>query len=91
VNYVTTLYLIIPLALGLLLGYVLRGRKHVDLNKVTFAVILLLIFSLGFTIGSNNELLVSLPKVGLSALGMAVSSIFFSVLFVVLARKRLKI
>lgn len=90
-NYVTTLYLLIPLALGLILGYVLRGRKHVDLNKVTFAVILLLIFSLGFTIGSNNDLLVSLPKVGISALGIAVSSIFFSVLFVVLARKRLKI
>jgi hypothetical protein len=90
-NYITILYLIIPLALGTLLGYLLRGSKHVDLNKVTFAVILLLIFSLGFTIGSNNELLVSLPRVGFSALGLAISAIFFSVFFVFLARKRLKI
>jgi len=90
-NYIFILYLIIPLALGILFGYLLRGRRHPDLNKITFVVILLLIFSLGFTIGSNNELLLSLPKVGLSALGMAVSAIFFSILFVVLARRRLKI
>ncbi len=88
---ITILYLIIPLAAGILLGYQLRNRKHVNLNRVTFAVILVLIFSLGFTIGSNNDLLMSIPKVGASALGMAVSAIFFSVLFVVLVRRKLKI
>lgn len=68
-----------------------KGKKRADLNKASFGIILVLIFSLGFTIGSNNELLNSFPKVGLSALGMAVFSIVFSVLFVVLARRRLKI
>jgi hypothetical protein len=33
----------------------------------------------------------SIPAVGVSALGMAVSAIFFSVLFVVLVRRKLKI
>jgi hypothetical protein len=84
------LYLMIPLAGGLLLGYVLRERKHVDLKKITFAVILILIFSLGFTIGSNNDLLVSMPRVGVSALGMAVLAMAFSVFFVVLVRRRLR-
>lgn len=88
---ITILYLIIPLAAGILLGYRLRQRKHINLNRVTLAVILVLIFSLGFTIGSNNDLLMSIPIVGVSALGMAVSAIIFSVLFVVLARRKLKI
>jgi len=85
------LYLIVPLVAGILSGYLLRGRKHINLNKVTFGIILVLIFSLGFTIGSNNELLTSLPKVGLSALGMSVLAIGFSVLFVVLIKRRLRI
>jgi membrane associated rhomboid family serine protease len=86
------LYLIVPLVAGILSGYLLlRGRKHINLNKVTFGIILVLIFSLGFTIGSNNELLSSIPKVGLSALGMSVLAIAFSVLFVVLIKRRLRI
>jgi uncharacterized membrane protein YbjE (DUF340 family) len=88
---ITILYLMIPLAAGIFFGYRLRQRKHINLNRVTFAVILVLIFSLGFTIGSNNDLLMSIPAVGVSALGMAVSAIIFSVLFVVLVRRKLKI
>ena len=88
---ITILYLTIPLAAGILLGYRLRQRKHINLNRLMLAVILVLIFSLGFTIGSNNDLLMSIPVVGVSALGMAVSAIFFSVLFVVLVRRKLKI
>ena len=89
-NSLTVPYLIIPLVAGILLGYVVRERKHVDLNKVTFGIILTLIFSLGFTIGSNNDLLTSIPRVGASALTMAVLAIAFSVFLVVIARRRLK-
>ena len=88
---ITILYLMVPLAAGILLGYRLRNGKNINFNRVTFAVILVLIFSLGFTIGSNNDLLMSIPIVGVSALGMAVSAIFFSVLFVALVRRKLKI
>jgi hypothetical protein len=87
---ITVLFLIIPLAAGILVGYLLREKKKINLDKTTLAIIFVLIFSLGFTIGSDNNLLASIPKVGVSALAMAVSAIAFSVLFVVLAR-RLKI
>ena len=85
------LLLIVPLAAGIVSGFVLRERKRVDLGRVTFGVILVLIFSLGFTIGSNNDLLASLPTVGLSAFVMAVLAIGFSVFFVVLVRRKVKL
>lgn len=87
----TVLFLIIPLAAGILAGYLLREKKKINLDKTTLAIILTLIFSLGFTIGSDNSLLASIPRVGISALAIAVSAITFSVLFVALARRRLKI
>jgi len=87
----TMLLLIVPLAAGIVSGFVLRERKRVDLGRVTFGVILVLIFSLGFTIGSNNDLLASLPTVGLSAFVMAALAIGFSVLFVVLVRRKVKL
>ena len=85
------LLLVVPLAAGIVSGFVLRERKVVNLGRVTFGVILVLIFSLGFTIGSNNDLLASLPTVGLSAFVMAVLAIGFSVLFVVLVRRKVKL
>ena len=87
----TMLLLVVPLAVGIVSGFVLRERKVVNLGRVTFGVILVLIFSLGFTIGSNNDLLASLPTVGLSAFVMAVLAIGFSVLFVVLVRRKVKL
>lgn len=87
----TMLLLVVPLAAGIVSGFVLRERKVVNLGSVTFGVILVLIFSLGFTIGSNNDLLASLPTVGLSAFVMAVLAIGFSVLFVVLVRRKVKL
>jgi hypothetical protein len=85
------LLLVVPLAVGIVSGFVLRERKVVNLGRVTFGVILVLIFSLGFTIGSNNDLLASLPTVGLSAFVMAVLAIGFSVLFLVLIRRKVKL
>ena len=87
----TMLLLVVPLAVGIVSGFVLRERKVVNLGRVTFGVIIVLIFSLGFTIGSNNDLLASLPTVGLSAFVMAVLAIGFSVLFVVLVRRKVKL
>lgn len=83
--------LVLPLIAGLFLGYLLRERKKVNLTKATLGIILILIFSLGFTIGSNNELLGSMSSVGLSALLMALLAIGFSVLFVALIRRRVRI
>ena len=83
--------LVLSLIAGLFLGFLLRLRKKINLAKVTLGTILILIFALGFTIGSNNELLDSMYSVGLSALLMALLAIGFSVLFVALIRKRVKI
>jgi uncharacterized transporter YbjL len=83
--------LIIPLVTGVVVGYLLRGTKHVSFGRVTLAAILVLIFSLGFGIGSNNELLGSLVKVGLNAVVIASLAIVFSVVFVKAVRKLVRL
>jgi len=79
--------LVVPLVAGMLLGYFLREKRKVDVGKVTFGIILVLIFSLGFGIGSNGELLNSLPDVGLSAVVIASLAIVFSVILVKAVRR----
>lgn len=83
--------LVVPLAAGILIGHALRKRGRPDLTKVTFAIIIVLIFSLGFSIGANNDALNSLPRVGWNALFMAVLSIIFSVTIVKLVRRRVNL
>jgi uncharacterized transporter YbjL len=89
-NPTTLLNLIIPLAAGILLGYLLRNRKRIKLDKASLAVIVILIFSLGFGIGSNNELLNAMPKVGFNALIISVLTILFSIAFVKAGRRMVK-
>jgi len=79
--------LVVPLAAGMLVGYFLGKKRKVNLDKVTLGIILVLIFSLGFGIGSNSELLNSLPDVGLSAAVIASLAIAFSVIFVKVVRR----
>ena len=89
-NPMTLLNLIIPLAAGILLGYLLRNRKRIKLEKASLAVIAILIFSLGFGIGSNNELLNAMPKVGFNALIISVLTILFSIAFVKAGKRMVK-
>ena len=79
--------LTVALVAGILSGYLLQNKKHVNLNRVTLGVIIVLIFSLGFSIGSNNELLGSLPRVGLNAVVIVLLAVGFSVVFVKAAGK----
>lgn len=79
--------LVAPLVAGMLIGHFLREKRKVDVGKVTFGIILVLIFSLGFSIGSNGELLNSLPDVGLSAVVIASLAIVFSVILVKAVRR----
>lgn len=81
---------IVPLIAGILLGYVLRNKKRVNLSQVTFGTIIVLIFSLGFSIGSSNELLGAMPKVGLNAVVVLMLALLFSVVFVKAARKMVR-
>ena len=82
---------IIPLIGGIGAGYFLRKRRHVDLGRATLGAIVLLIFSLGFSIGSNNELLQSMPNIGLDAVFMVTLALFFSVVFLKAFRKMIKL
>jgi lipopolysaccharide export LptBFGC system permease protein LptF len=79
--------LVVPLIAGMLLGYFLREKRKANLGRVTFGIILVLIFSLGFGIGSNSELLKLIPEVGLSALVIASLAIVFSVFLVKVVRR----
>ncbi len=77
------LYIVVSLIAGIVLGCLLRRRRgQVDLNRVTFSVVLLLIFSLGFSIGSNGDLLGSLSRVGADAVVIMLLAVGFSVIFV---------
>jgi len=86
-NLLTLVYLIVPLIVGVLSGYLLRDRKLPKTEKAAFAIVIILIFSLGFGIGSNNELLAALPQVGAQGLVIAVLAILFSIVFVKAGKK----
>ncbi len=83
----TFVYLIAPLAAGLLVGFFLRNRRLPQLDKLSLGIIVVLIFSLGFGIGSNNELIASLPQVGLQAVVIAALAIGFSIAFIKLGKR----
>lgn len=83
--------LIIPLVVGIALGYFLRNKKALNLNRLVSGTILVLIFSLGFTIGSNNDLLAVMPSVGLSAIVLLSTALLFSIIFAKAAEKLMKI
>jgi len=87
----STLTLVLALIAGIGLGYVLREKKRVDLGKVVFGAIIILIFSMGFSIGSNNELLASMPAIGVNAVVIMALSVVFSIVFLKVARKLVKL
>lgn len=85
------LTLVLALIAGIGLGYVLREKKRVDLGKVVFGAIIILIFSMGFSIGSNNELLTSMPVIGVNAVVIMALSVVFSIVFLKAVRKLVKL
>lgn len=86
----TLVYLTVPLVVGVISGYLVRNRRQINLEKPVVAIVAVLIFSLGFSVGSNNELLAALPQVGLQALVIAVLVIAFSIAFVKAGKKLVK-
>jgi len=82
--------LVLPLVTGLAVGYSLRGKPF-NVGKIFLGVVLVLIFSLGFSIGSNTELLAVMPNVAFNALVLLVLALLFSILFVRATQKLVKI
>jgi hypothetical protein len=83
--------LVLPLVMGIVVGYFLREKKRLNLGKIISGMILILIFSLGFTMGSNGELLAVMPNVGVTTIVLLATALFFSILFVKAARKLVRI
>lgn len=83
--------LLVPLVVGIFLGYLWRKKKRLNVSKVFSGIILVLIFSLGFDIGSNDELLEVIPHIGLTAVVLLAMALFFSMLFLKVARRLVKI
>jgi hypothetical protein len=81
--------LVLFLVLGILFGFFVPEKRKPNLSKLTFGIVLSLMFSLGFGIGSNNEMLNSLPQVGLTALVIASLAITFSVLLLRTVRRKI--
>jgi 4-hydroxybenzoate polyprenyltransferase len=82
-----SLVLVFPLALGILIGYFLRDRRRLNIDSLILGVIIVLIFCLGFSMGSNGELLAVLPSVGLTTIVLLAMTLLFSIIFVKAARR----
>ncbi len=87
----TVIYLLVPLIAGILTGYLVRKKKHVNLGKATLGIIVLLIFAMGFRIGSDNKLLASMPKTGVSAIVLVALVVSSSAVFLKVSRKLVRI
>jgi hypothetical protein len=90
-NLLDVARLVLPLVTGIVVGYFLREKKRLNLGKIISGIILVLIFSLGFTMGSNGELLAVMPNVGVTTIVLLALALFFSILFVKAAKKLVRI
>jgi hypothetical protein len=68
-----------------------KEKENFNAEKVRLESFIMLIFTLGFSIGSKSELLAVMPKVGLNAAVLLTMALLFSILFVKAARKLVKI
>lgn len=89
-DQLTLLYLVAPLFAGILAGYLVRNRKPIKLDRASVAIIVVLIFCVGFSIGSSNELLAAMPTVGVQALVICALAIGFSIAFVMVGKRLVK-
>jgi uncharacterized membrane protein YbjE (DUF340 family) len=89
-DVLTVVYLMVTLLAGIFAGYLLRDKKKPKLDKISVVIIVVLIFCVGFSIGSSNELLAAMPTVGLQALVICLLAIAFSIAFVKAGRRLVK-
>ena len=65
--------------LGMALGFLLRGQPWITwLTRCVTPAIMLLLFALGISVGSNEMLMRSLPRLGGTALALTVAGILGS-------------
>ena len=81
--------IILALALGFIIGYKkFFSAKVLKINgKLQTVWLILLIFSMGISIGSNDEIISDIPILGLKAFLFAVATVIGSVVIVYLFSK----
>ena len=68
-------------ATGITVGFILRNNiKSTLINHLIFGVILLLLFLMGLSIGTDNKLISVLPSLGLQAIIISFFSTFGSII-----------
>ena len=67
--------------LGITVGFILRNNiKSMLINHLIFSVVLLLLFLMGLSIGTDNKLISVLPSLGLQAIIISFFSTFGSII-----------
>lgn len=67
--------------LGITVGFILRNNiKSMLINHLIFGVVLLLLFLMGLSIGTDNKLISVLPSLGLQAIIISFFSTFGSII-----------
>lgn len=73
--------IIATMLLGITVGFILRNNiKSTLINHLIFGVILLLLFLMGLSIGTDNKLISVLPYLGLQAIIISFFSTFGSII-----------
>ncbi|WP_374289192.1 LysO family transporter [Desulfovibrio desulfuricans] len=74
--------------LGMALGFLLRGQPWITwLTRCVTPAIMLLLFALGISVGGNETLMQSLPRLGGAALALTAASILGSFACMALVRR----
>ena len=70
------------MATGMVLGYLLRSRTALFqlVDKIVMAVIFLLLFVLGISVGTNETVISNIHLIGMKALGLTVGAVAGSIL-----------
>lgn len=73
--------IIATMLLGITVGFILRNNiKSMLINHLIFGVVLLLLFLMGLSIGTDNKLISVLPSLGLQAIIISFFSTFGSII-----------
>ena len=79
------IFIVICIILGIVAGVLIRDKKFFKVSsKVLLALMIILIFLIGFNIGNNKSLIASLGEIGFISVGFAVICAFFSFILTVL-------
>ena len=60
---------------GIGIGYLMRRQSFPCINKVITVLIWLLLFLLGIEVGNNEQIILSLPTLGMEALSIAIACV----------------